>query len=257
MKAVSPTRLPHRRAFTLIELLVVIAIIAILAGMLLPALAKAKEKGRQVRCLSNQRQVGLALALYEGDFGKTPPRASQVFDFMDPKAAGWRNNCLYALGLYLQGNLARSSQVYLCPTSKEDEIVQLRPTKVSGASYLPNSVVMELSSAQIARPSELVFMQECNSSVCYTALRPAVAADFGLGSTTEYTFWHDSQTTGKERYSTLHNTGANLSFVDGHAEYRKAAMLRAAQFGLADGRSGKGEDSQKARSDAVYRAAYP
>src|SRR5579871_4447418 len=150
-----------RRGFTLIELLVVIAIIAILAGMLLPVLARAKEKGKRTVCLNNLKQWSLAQTMYvdensqtfpttkipNGTLGAAPgynednPSWTDLFDFQiqnPPQGQdAWfnalppyvRNDPLYAYAI-MNGNTGKDSynngrNIFKCPTATIDPLVNV------------------------------------------------------------------------------------------------------------------------------------
>lgn len=204
--------------FTLIELLVVIAIIAILAALLFPVFARAREKARQATCLSNLRQIGIATRSYVQD-------NNSVFLRDEQSTTG----CPEALlDPYL-----KSPQVWVCPDDPNDKVQAAKtPTVVS---YMFNSQLNAKNESQVKRPADMVVTHDSDpGEVGWTE-----GNTWDNGSTTDWpqTMSHACSNSGaggkagppcgmnswKLEWFQRHSGGYNALFYDGHGKWYKAA----------------------------------
>lgn len=198
-----------RRGFTLIELLVVIAIIAILAAILFPVFARAREKARQTSCLSNLKQLGLGMVMYAQDYDETFPRMA-FGGYLDappaPEDPTWnlrtQNGLWYKTWPTSIYPYVKNIQLFRCPstTYTNNGIAYGIPSRCidkSGA-YVDFFADRSINLAQLVKPSETIMIGEKYGGNPQYIL-----------SSIYYCMRDD------------HNEGSNVAFTDGHAKWVK------------------------------------
>lgn len=211
-----------RRGFTLIELLVVIAIIAILAAILFPVFAQAREAARKTACLSNLKQLGVAIGLYTQDYDETVPPANYSIGgnnyawmaFVDPYVKGGVNGSNTSIG-------TSAKSVYVCP-----DFSKSGGTRYS-FSYIANYWVMgsldrnldptlqraPASLAAVQSPAQVVLLAEGRGDCVWTP-----GDDRGSASGTFKTCSETYSLYGRNR----HSDGGNYLLADSHAKWFRA-----------------------------------
>lgn len=230
----------QKPGFTLIELLVVISIISLLISILLPALGQARKTAESVKCLANQRQLGVSMHAYAADYNDTmPPGRDDIISGGNSWAEMWVNR----LGDYVN----HSGDVFICPTgfssgkvvlSGEYPLHTLYWTQANswfkGFSYRYNLYLGWYANWNPApfHARRLSFFTDPSKVVALVDANP-VAGDLQPTFNNTYA-WPDQISTD------LHNSGENYLFIDGHATRDHVADIKQAQFHLGIDSNGLG-----------------
>jgi len=207
-----------RRGFTLIELLVVVAIIAILAAMLLPALAQAREKARQASCMNNLKQLGLTIALYANDY--------EDFCVNGNGGSYWCQKMFPYLPSSSQTG-SNKSRVFRCPSDRTDftafRISYLLNGKIGAFGTYPTLKLGSLkqSSADILLSDGQFPTTPIQASLVYYALFYGGRFSTSAGESYNGRIWEPGR----------HSQGSNYLFVDAHVEWYSAdAYVKTLRF---------------------------
>ena len=217
-----------KHAFTLIELLVVIAIIAILAAILFPVFAQARESARRTTCASNMKQVALGLTMYAQDYDETFP-VHVATTGMSGLDVGNYATAPYTVWINATQPYIKHSGVWWCPSATKHSTVA--PTSVSDTNYFYNGHCSGKPLAAIEFPSESVLFAEWKYRVHATGMRPAPGqlcpVPVGQSSSCPDTYHPNSEWgsnhVGGNALASLR--GAPWPYVDGHVKFQATSQV--------------------------------
>ena len=218
----------NRRAFTLIELLVVIAIISILAAILFPVFARARENARRASCMSNMKQIGLGIMQYTQDYDERYPYMA-AGDSSNITVATLYNN---RQSIYAQiYPYTKSWKLLLCPSGKDQTGGQAPNYATNDAySYPVNPVIFRdngMAMSKLTQPALRLMVHENGVVERKVRTYPAAKKDVaGLIDYLQFSNWLPGNVDGN------HFEGGNLLFADGHVKWKAKNSICPEDFGL-------------------------